>query len=373
MCVEASGDSTHRKLYASLYGLFRVSLCLLLIITLCSCSKQQNIRYEIIDIDPSRKICTYGEAYSINENGDVAGICSASSGKLHLFCWDAEKKTVICGTEVGEDNPVWIDNQQNIIYQKSPVALWNPSMGREMLLASNLERIHILGLNNKNQALLGQGGLSSYDTLIWDISENKCVQKIDNFLGKTLNDKGTIAGAQSYEGTPHAAILWGDGKISVLDDSPEEWSWATDINEKNEVIGWLKEYNGMSFVWSSDKGLRKLGYIQDRHTFFNGGRTKAYSINNKGQVVGWSSYGTVKGPLIWPIVFRDDGRAFYWDERNGMVDLNQLVNNLGDWERLVEAFGINDKGQIVGWGFKKGADHKQPFLLTPLIDSQDKK
>lgn len=330
----------------------------------CSCSKKQCGRYELFDILPQGD--DYGCAYSINQNGDVAGISYARSGKIQLFCWDAEKKTVIRGPEASDDVPVWIDNQRNIICQKISTALWNPSMNRETFLASNQDRIRILGLNNKNQAVFGQGGLNSYDTLIWSISENKCMQRIDNFLGTTLNNKGTVVGAQNHDGTPHAAILWEDGEIRILDDTPKKWSWATNINEKDEVIGWLKEYDGMSFVWSSDKGLRKLGYIKDRYTFFNGGRTKAHSINNKGQVVGWSSYSTVPGPLIWPFVFRDDGRAFYWDERNGMVDLNELVSNMGDWERLVEAFGINDKGQIVGWGLKKGSDYKHPFLLVPF-------
>jgi hypothetical protein len=48
------------------------------------------------------------------------------------------------------------------------------------------------------------------------------------------------------------------------------------------------------------------------------------------------------------------------------VDLNKLVNNMDDWERLVEAFGINDKGQIVGWGLKKCSTRKYPFLLIPV-------
>jgi len=345
------------------------------IVMVSSCSKEQCSRYEIIDILP--KSDNFGCAYSINQNGDVAGTCSEGNEgdrRTYLFCWDAEKKTVIRGPEFDVDKPVWIDNQRNLMCQKFSKEfweglpfLWNSSTGREIFLASNQDHIQILGLNNKNQALLRRDGpaYDTLDTLVWDISENKCVRKIDKFLGTAINDKGMVVGARCYEDTPHAAILGGDGKINILDDSPKKWSWATNINEKDEAIGWLKEYNGMSFVWSSDKGLRKLGYIKDRYTFFNGGRTKAHSINNKGQVVGWSSYSTVPGPLIWPFVFRDDGRAFYWDEQNGMVDLNKLVNNMGDWERLVEAFGINDKEQIVGWGFNKKGN-RRPFLLIPL-------
>jgi hypothetical protein len=352
--------------------LFQMFLALFVVMG-CSCSKERCVRYEIIDILSESD--NSGRAYSINQNGDVAGVYYEEYKRAYLFCWDAEKKTVICGPELELDfeGHVWIDNQRNIIcqkfsseFQKRLPFLWNPSTGREAFLASDQNRIGIWGLNNKNQALLARYGLEydTLDTLIWDISENKCVRKIDKFMGKALNDKGTVAGVQYHDGIPHAAILGEDGKITIIDDTPKEWSWATHINERDETIGWLKEYKGMSFIWSNNKGLKKLGYIPDRYTFFNGGQTKAHSINNTGQVVGWSSYSTVSGPFIWPFVFRDDGRAFYWDEQNGMVDLNELVSNMGDWERLVEAFSINDKGQIVGWGFKVCGRH--PFLLIPL-------
>ena len=46
-----------------------------------------------------------------------------------------------------------------------------------------------------------------------------------------------------------------------------------------------------------------------------------------------------------------------------MVDLNTLIDPLSGWE-LVTAWGINDAGQITGYGLIGGETHA--FLLTPV-------
>lgn len=84
----------------------------------------------------------------------------------------------------------------------------------------------------------------------------------------------------------------------------------------------------------------------------------AYGINNTGQIVGFSD--TSKG-----------NHAVMW--HNGVLtDLNSLIGVSGDdsgkW-RLIEAYGINDHGQIVGWGKNpEGDDHA--FLLTPVPEPE---
>ncbi|MCW5559667.1 MAG: hypothetical protein KIT22_17770, partial [Verrucomicrobiae bacterium] len=60
--------------------------------------------------------------------------------------------------------------------------------------------------------------------------------------------------------------------------------------------------------------------------------------------------------------------AFLW---HGCVlyDLNQLIATNSSWT-LVSANDINDRGQIVGWGYR-GFDRNESraFLLTPATDS----
>ena len=57
-------------------------------------------------------------------------------------------------------------------------------------------------------------------------------------------------------------------------------------------------------------------------------------------------------------------RAFIWDAANEMRDLNSLLpENSG--LLLVAAHAINNKGEIVGYGYKGGSTGATAFLLVP--------
>jgi probable HAF family extracellular repeat protein len=72
-------------------------------------------------------------------------------------------------------------------------------------------------------------------------------------------------------------------------------------------------------------------------------------VNGFGDVVGYSETG-------------HDSQAFLWTG-GAMENLNALVTPGGGW-RLDAAYGINDKGQIVGEGTYRGQD--RGFLLDPI-------
>lgn len=77
------------------------------------------------------------------------------------------------------------------------------------------------------------------------------------------------------------------------------------------------------------------------------GASRAYGINNAGQVVG--SANTAVGE-----------RGFLWTKETGMVDLNTLFVP-GTTQVLTIARGINDLGQIVGT-----SNLARALLLTPV-------
>ncbi|MCC6446899.1 MAG: hypothetical protein IT210_26035 [Armatimonadetes bacterium] len=84
----------------------------------------------------------------------------------------------------------------------------------------------------------------------------------------------------------------------------------------------------------------------------------AISINNKSQVVGYSS-----GPEGDTF-----GRGVLWD-KGSIYDLNALFEDPNDEWRLSWAYSINDKGEIVGFGQRKDASGEYQnvgFLLTPI-------
>src|SRR5207244_8476008 len=81
-----------------------------------------------------------------------------------------------------------------------------------------------------------------------------------------------------------------------------------------------------------------------------GGSSFAYGINESGAIVGYSWSDSA-----------DNARAFVY--RDGMLlDLNALIPAGAGWE-LLEAYGINDAGEIVGSGLLNGV--ASAFLLKP--------
>ena len=58
--------------------------------------------------------------------------------------------------------------------------------------------------------------------------------------------------------------------------------------------------------------------------------------------------------------------AFVYDNEKGtMIDLNSLVDSAAGWT-LVLAGGINNSGQIVGYGTTPDGNTRA-FLLTPIV------
>jgi probable HAF family extracellular repeat protein len=130
-------------------------------------------------------------------------------------------------------------------------------------------------------------------------------------------------------------------------------SSANAINDSGVIVGnaqdWNFHYRG--FVYAN-------GTMTDLGTLPGFTDSFAVDINSAGQIVGAAS----------PFGQYNTYRA-YVAENGQMSDLNALTTNLGDWTLLV-AEGINDNGQIVGFGMNSQADgafgHFRGFLLTPI-------
>ena len=81
----------------------------------------------------------------------------------------------------------------------------------------------------------------------------------------------------------------------------------------------------------------------------------AEGINNRGEVVGISSLSGTAGE-----------HAFIYTAANGMQDLNSLIAPASGLI-LVQAWDINDSGQITGLAFP--GNQGRAFLLTPIAPS----
>ena len=201
------------------------------------------------------------------------------------------------------------------------------------------------------------------------------------------NDRGQIVGAQAVGSAEHA-FLYYEGAMNDLGTLGGTNSRAYEVNESGQVAGYSDTAGGFThaFLYSAS-GMTDLGTL-------GGYLSLGYAINDSGEVVGYSSMtasGVVHAFLYTGGIMKDLGtiggtgsfardinkagqvvgsartatgstHAILYDG-DTMYDLNSLIPAASGWE-LGEARGINEFGQIVGWGGIGGGTHA--FLLTPV-------
>lgn len=156
-----------------------------------------------------------------------------------------------------------------------------------------------------------------------------------------LNSKGVIVGwSLNASGAPHA-FAWNSERKMVDIGPANMMSWAADINDQNQVAGFVQTNEGRRACYWSSKGATILGTLGGQNSGF-------WSLNNQGIAVGYTD-------------MADKSRHAMGYNGQKMVDLNTLLPKDSGWV-LIEARAINNQGQITGNGLFKS----QPaiFLMT---------
>lgn len=153
------------------------------------------------------------------------------------------------------------------------------------------------------------------------------VLPLDLALGdsvRSLNNAGQVMGNNH---------IWQNGRLTLLETPPAGAAYAHTISDNGDVCG---SYNNgaevRSFYTSGDTTVDLGGLDGQRRNGRPGMYSIAFSVNNRGQVVGFSR--------------NHDGHqhAFLWQ--------NGTLTDLGTLNGITSlATGINDKGQIAGQSF----------------------
>jgi probable HAF family extracellular repeat protein len=285
-------------------------------------------------------------AWAINDNGFVAGYSYNAAGKQRAALWDLENGTV--------DDLGTFRNSTTGVYGESGTAY---------------------GINNLDQ-VVGSA----------DIPNNaNSFTPFHTFIDDTngIMDLGTFTTNQPD---------WQNG-----------YSIAYDINNKSEIVGIAHDdsWAFLPFIYDETNGMQAL----QRDNAYITGEWYAVVINDKGLIGGhviaaanqslpyyWPDrssapmkitmpagfpygeiYGINKAGQMVGIMWSSDQagateRAFIFDVKNGVRDLNNLIEPSSGWV-LRFARDINDRGQITGYGELDGL--QRGFLIDRI--AHDKK
>jgi probable HAF family extracellular repeat protein len=225
------------------------------------------------------------------------------------------------------------------------------------------ERGQVIGISYINSTPNPTTGLPTADPFLW--TEGRGMIDLGTLGGTfgsagSLNNLGQVIGVSNLAGdqTSHP-FFWDDGKLIDLfaDTIGGNPITADAINDAGEVVGNAAFPNGAS---GGEAYLWKVGVITNLGTLPGDCYSEAFAINSRGQAVG-QSFSCDTGI----------GRSVLW-ENGSMVDLNKLIPHNSDLQ-LDNAFAINDRGEISGFGLPSRCrlDTRcgHAFLLIPCGDN----
>jgi probable HAF family extracellular repeat protein len=176
-----------------------------------------------------------------------------------------------------------------------------------------------------------------------------------------MNDRGELVGNVRHLAMRRRqaareldALLWRNGTAIRLPLPGPGWigGRAYRINDAGLIVGSAQKKKHLP-----DTTTRALLWKNGRVTVLptlGGEANEALEINNSGDIVGWSQIGTPPG-----------GRHAFLFTKGVLLDLNKCLPPNSGW-MLSEATAINDRGQIAGVGSYRQARTTYGFLLTPV-------
>ncbi len=308
--------------------------------------------YSLIELSPLGG--THSVGYAVNNSGLVVGASNTQNDAVqHATLWD---------TSAGTIAPVDLETFGAV----GSVAYDVSNSGQIAGTANQVNAIQWASGSNSPTGLsvggaaysindLGQlvGGSNGIPTL-WDTSGGtvSTTGLGGSGIAWDINSQGQVAGYSTLFGGHNHATLWEiSGGLPTASDLGTLGGFASDaraINNVGQVVGHsqIAENTATHATLWDGSSIIDLGTL-------GGTYSSAHDINDSGTIVGYSFISGEVGPT----------RATIW--QNSLIfNLNDLLDLSAVGWVLLDARGINSKGQIVGLALDPNGEERG-YLLTP--------
>ena len=283
-------------------------------------------------------------AYGVNNRGEIVGRGRTASGEIHAFYWNA-------GTIM--DAGVFFPRFPGVLYaindqgvavgtgNGTEVVIWKDGVWTSLNMAEGTP-VDI----NKSGAVggtrwTGSRSVAYYykDGVRTDILPFSSDPSLAS-SGTALNDHGMVVGSAALDWGVRHAFTWQAGVMTDLGTFGGTNSWANDVNNRGVVVGLAANAAQQMIPFVYDGMMQPVCNL--------GAGAEPLGINDRGAIVG---YVGLQGFLC-------DGGVL------------TILNNIPEvqaagWSQMFPQ-DINERGWIVGWGFKAGGSpNGEAFVLTP--------
>jgi probable HAF family extracellular repeat protein len=327
------------------------------------------------------------KAFGINDSGQVVGILKGKfngTSQTQIIRWDNVGTSGTTATSIytatGKNNAYDINNSGQIVgfrqtssyyyaFEYNPVTSTWTNLGKPTGSAQSVAT----AMNDAGQ-VVGYAGdqagpYANNTAFIYSSGTIKHIpgatvgaSGVGSSMAMAINNQGLVTGYSTITGNIARAFIYNSATdaFSTIDNTISGLSASTNyygmgINASGSVVGFTSDtsisaaqmaipYNNVTnphaFLYTNADGMIDLGALGGT------GYSQANAINNAGTIVGTSN-----------------GHAFIY-ENNHMLDLNELVGaSLESGFTLTTATGINNLGQIIGYG-TNAAGEERAFALT---------
>jgi probable HAF family extracellular repeat protein len=283
-------------------------------------------------------------AFGVNNRGEIVGYGHTANGQLRAFHWEAGTITNAGALHPAFGSALYAINDHGVGVGTgfgTEVAVWENGTWRSLNVAEGTP----VDINKSGDVAgtrwAGSRALAYYyrEGVRTDILPFTSEPFLSS-SGTALNDHGMVVGSASLDWGVEHAFTWQNGVMTDLGTLGGTNSRANDVNNRGVVVGAASDSTQQTRAFVHDGVMRPVCGV--------GAGSEALGINDRGAIIG---YVGLQGFLC------DGGVLTILD------DIPEVY--AAGWRQMFPQ-DINERGWIVGWGFKVGgSSNGEAFVLTP--------